>query len=146
MSLKDNACVHWVRENLLLILILFGVILGFVIGVLFNEKVQTSTNPPSRELAMYISFPGELFLRILNLFVLPLIASSVIVSLATLDKISSAKLGKRAAICFIATTFIAAVVGVIFAVVIKPGATETVQETGEENNSKAIHTILDLFR
>ena len=95
---------------------------------------------------MYISLPGDLFLRILNLLVyLPLIVSSVIVSLATLDKKSSAKLGKRAAVIFIATTFIAAVVGVILAVVIKPGATETVQETGEENNTKSIHTILDLF-
>ena len=145
MSCKHNVCVHWVRVNLLLLLTLFGVILGFFIGIFANEKVQRSTNPPSRELAMYISFPGELFLRMLYLLVLPVIVSSVIVSLATLDQKLSKKLGKRAVVCFIAT-FIAAVVGLILAVVIKPGAMKTVQETGEENNAKSIHTILDLFR
>lgn len=134
------------RENLLLLLIFIGVVFGFIVGILLNGKVQDSKTPSPTEIAMYISFPGELFLRMLKLLILPLIASSVIVSLAVLDRTSAAKLGKRAAVYFLITTFVAATLGVILASVLKPGASKTAVKIVEEKNVKAIHAILDLIR
>ena len=134
------------RENLLLLLIFIGVVFGFIVGILLNGKVQDSKTPSPTEIAMYISFPGELFLRMLKLLIFPLIASSVIVSLAVLDRTSAAKLGKRAAVYFLITTFVAATLGVILASVLKPGASKTAVKIVEEKNVKAIHAILDLIR
>ena len=134
------------RENLLLILILIGVVLGFVLGIAVNKKVQESKVPSPNEIAMYISFPGELFLRMLKLLVLPLILSSVVAALAVLDKRSTVKLGKRAAACFLITTFIAVTLGVILVSILKPGIVKTEEKKPEVKNVKAIFAILDLMR
>ena len=146
MAFKNNTCVHWMRENLLLLLILVGVILGFLIGFLFHGDVQTSTNHPPKELAMYISFPGEIFLRMLKLIILPLIVSSVIVSLASLDKGTAAKLGRRAAVYFIITSFIAVILGIILALLLKPGVSGTKEKKTETKNLKIGHAMMDLIR
>ena len=147
MALNIHSCFRWMRENLILLLILLGVIIGFVVGLLLNEKVQASTNPPPRELAMYIFFPGELFLRMIKLLVLPLMVSSLIIALASLDKTTAAKLGKRAAAYFLITTFIAVVVGVSLAKVLQPGVTKTYYQTKTEvKGVKTIHAVFDLIR
>ena len=148
MPLKNIICIPWLRENILLFLILIGVLLGVLGGVMLNRKVQTSTSPPPRELIMYIAFAGEIFLRMLQLLVLPLVVSSVIVSLASLDKSSAAKLGKRAIGCILFTTLIAVVLGIILALLLKPGVTKAVEKRSEvgSKNVKVIHTILDLIR
>ena len=143
MALNIHSCFRWMRENLILLLILLGVILGFVVGLLLNEKVQASTNPPPRELAMYIYFPGEVFLRMIKLLLLPLMVSSLVISLASFDKKSATNLGKRTTAYFLITTFIAVVVGVV----LKPGITETHGEKKTEvKGAKAIHALLDLIR
>ena len=148
MPFKNTICIRWLRENILLFLILIGVLLGVLGGVMLNRKVQTSTSPPPSELIMYIAFAGEIFLRMLQLLVLPLVVSSVIVSLASLDKSSAAKLGKRAIGCILFTTLIAVVLGIILALLLKPGVTKAVEKKSEvgSKNVKVIHTILDLIR
>lgn len=148
MSLENIKCVRCLRENILLFLILIGVFLGVLGGVVLNGKVQTSTSPPPEELIMYIAFAGEIFLRMLKLLVLPLVVSSVIVSLASLDKRSAGKLGKRAVFCILSTTLIAVVLGIILALLLKPGATKAIENKTEvgSKNVKVIHTILDLIR
>ena len=142
---KISFCL-WLKTNILFVLLLSGVILGFLVGFSVNEHVQNSRNPPPKELAMFISFPGELFLRMLQLLVLPFVASSVIISLATLDKKSAAKLGKTAFIYFFLTSLIAVVLALVIATIfMKP----TVQEAHQMENPKgssAIHAILDMFR
>ena len=94
MRPKTQKFIPWIREYLLLLLILIGVVVGSLVGILVNGKVQDSKNPSPTEIAMYISFPGELFLRMLKLLILPLIVSSVIAALAILDRKLVAKLGK----------------------------------------------------
>ena len=132
MRPKTQKFIPWIREYLLLLLILIGVVVGSLVGILVNGKVQDSKNPSPTEIAMYISFPGELFLRMLKLLILPLIVSSVIAALAILDRKLVAKLGKRAAIYFLITTFTAVVLGVVLASFLKPGVTKNNHSKNEE--------------
>ena len=137
-----------VSENLLFILLLLGVVLGIALGLFLNDKVQKSTEFTPRELAMFIGFPGELFLRMLMLVVLPLIVSSVITSLTIIDKTTAAKIGKRAAVYFLVTSLIATSMAVVLGrIMIKPQAHEIDEEdTKSKAGSSPIYAILDMLR
>jgi Na+/serine symporter len=123
-----------------------GVLIGFLFGILINDAVQNSTDPSPKEIAMYISFPGEIFLRMLKLIILPLIVSSIIVAVAVLDNKSTGKLGKRAVIYYMSTTVLAVILGIILVSSIKPGATKTSGTSEEQQHVEAIHSIFDLIR
>ncbi len=62
----------WLRENLLLVLTVVGVILGAVIG--FAARAGN----PSEGVIMLVSFPGDVLMRMLKMLILPLIISSLI--------------------------------------------------------------------
>ena len=68
-----------VRANVQLVAILVSVFLGFLIGILIHDAVQESAE--RRKVLMYIKFPGELFIRMLRMIIIPLtvsIASSLL--------------------------------------------------------------------
>lgn len=146
MALKDNRCLQWLRQNLLLFLIMVGVGAGFIVGILVNDSVQKSTDPTPKEAAMYISFPGEIFIRMLKMIILPLIVSSIIVAVAVLDNKSTGKLGKRAIIYYMSTTVLAVILGIILVSSIKPGATKFAGKPKEQQHVEAVHSIFDLIR
>jgi len=62
----------WFRQNLLLVLTVISVFLGFIIG--FVARIFD----PSEEVIMFVSFPGDVLMRILKMLILPLIVSSLI--------------------------------------------------------------------
>ncbi|CAB4000787.1 excitatory amino acid transporter 2-like, partial [Paramuricea clavata] len=133
-----------VRKNVLLVFLLLGILSGFLLGVLLNGTVQQSTE--SRKLAMFIGFPGELFLRMLKLVLLPFVVSSVVTSLTMIDKNTAGKLGKRAAVYFVVTTLIANSLAVVIgAVIIKPQAHEIEEETELKTGSSPIYAVLDML-
>ncbi|XP_076394215.1 excitatory amino acid transporter 2 isoform X2 [Megachile rotundata] len=110
-----QAVVDWMRENMLLILTIAGVLLGLILGFLgrlFNPSPQAIT---------LISFPGELLMRLLKMFILPLIISSLIAGMAQLDARSSGRMGFRALTYYTVTTVLAAVVGIMMVLMIHPG-------------------------
>lgn len=56
---KDNKLKSFMEENLLTMLTVIGVFLGGVVGFI----IKSSTGEWSKREIMYISFPGEIFLR-----------------------------------------------------------------------------------
>jgi solute carrier family 1 (high affinity glutamate transporter) protein 1/solute carrier family 1 (high affinity glutamate transporter) protein 3 len=132
----------------MLLLSLLGVILGIILGLFLNDKAQHSTKFTPKELAMFIGFPGELFVRILMLVVLPLTASSVITSLTIIDKNTAKKIGKRAAFYFLVASLIATSLAVVLGrVMIKPRAHEIQEEdTKRKEGPSTVYAILDMLR
>ncbi len=62
----------WLRHNLLLVITFSGISLGVVVGLClrpYNLDAKTID---------YIAYPGELFMRLLKLMILPLIIASLI--------------------------------------------------------------------
>jgi len=62
----------WLKRNMLLVITFTGVSLGVLVGLLLR-KYQLDTVTVS-----YIAYPGELFMRLLKLMILPLIIASLI--------------------------------------------------------------------
>ncbi|XP_009864318.1 PREDICTED: excitatory amino acid transporter 5-like, partial [Apaloderma vittatum] len=70
----------------------------------------------------YFSFPGELLMRMLKMLILPLITSSLMSGLATMDSKACGKMGVITITYYLWTTFMAVTVGIILVVSIHPGA------------------------
>ncbi len=105
-------------ENLTLIGIVFGVLLGYYIP----------------EIAVSIKFLGDAFLNILKAIAIPLIFASVFVSIATLSSISDLKnIGGKAIAYYFTTTALAVLTGIIVVNIIGFGSEninpKTVNET-----------------
>ena len=62
----------WPMDNLLLVITFSGVSLGVIIGILLKPM---ELDPVT---VSYIGYPGELFMRLLKLMILPLIIASLI--------------------------------------------------------------------
>ena len=139
-----RAVGSYIKKDLLLVLILIGVLLGFLIGALVNGPVQERSN--AKETIMYISFPGEILMRMLKMIILPLIVSSLIVALAVLDAKAAGRLGRRALIYYFSTTILAVVLGIILVVSIKPGDGKGESKGTESKHVQPVDSLLDLIR
>nr|XP_020474458.1 excitatory amino acid transporter 1-like isoform X5 [Monopterus albus] len=96
----------------------------------------------------YFSFPGELLMRMLQMLVLPLLISSLITGMAALDSKASGKMGMRAVIYYMSTTFIAVFIGIIIVLVIHPGKGSK-EEFGKQQTIEHVSpadAFLDLIR
>ena len=135
--------------NAQLVAIVLSVIGGFLIGILVHNAVQESTDPPTEKVVMYIKFPGELFIRMLRMIILPLTVSTIVVALAQIDTGSAAgKLGRRTFLYYLTTTVFATILGIVLVKIIRPGE-DSGFESGEETEPSqitALDSFLDLLR
>ena len=102
---------------------------------------------------MYLGFLGELFLRSLKCLIIPLIVSSIISALGSLESSSAGKIGSRAVWYYLLTTFLAITLGIVLVMIIHPG--QPVEVTNNSTASLRSHekhlittpdTVLDLVR
>ncbi|GCB80680.1 hypothetical protein scyTo_0016319 [Scyliorhinus torazame] len=134
----------WLERNLLLLLTILGVILGAVFGCLLRMVPDLGLN-----FLLLVSFPGDILMRMLKMLILPLIISSLISGLSSLDARSSGRMGSRAMVYYMSTTIIAAALGVILVIAIHPGNRKlrkqmTVMSRNPEVSS--LDAFLDLIR
>lgn len=136
------------RDNLLLISIIISVFFGFIIGIPLNKHVQSSRydDEEKRQIAMLVSFLGDIFVRLLKLLIIPLIITSIVMAVATLDTKTTGKVGRRTVVYYVSTTFIAVIIGVILVVSIRPGETAVQYEKKPARHVNALDSILDLIR
>ncbi|KAM6920003.1 excitatory amino acid transporter 1-like [Lycodopsis pacificus] len=98
----------------------------------------------------YLTFPGELLMRILQMLVLPLIISNFFISgMSSVDRTAHGKIGLRAFIYYMVTTLIAAFTGIALAVLMKPGNSSRTASVSSSGNAEAVQIVdsfLDLIR
>merc|ERR1711981_1447061 len=99
---------------------------------------------------MYVSYVGNLFLRMLKALILPLIIPSLVAAVGSLDMSISGKVGGRAIAYYTSTTVLAVILGIILVSAIHPGrpadSGEDPHRAGESRNVTAVDTLLDLAR
>lgn len=66
----------------------------------------------------YISYPGEIFMRILKLMMLPLIFSSLIAGTSALNAKMSGRIALRTSIYFVATNLFNVIYGMTLALIV----------------------------
>jgi len=115
-TLSSMKLKEWMKNNLLLILTITGVILGLIIGLCLRDLSLPFTT------ILLLSYPGELFIRMLKLMILPLVIASLISGAASLNaNINGSIVGKTIGY-FLATSFFNAILGILLAVAIQPGS------------------------
>lgn len=137
---------NFFKQNLLTILTIVGVVLGVVVGLI----VRATVNAPltNREI-MYINFIGDLFLRMLKALIIPLIVSSLVAAISSLDLTLSKKIGGYAIGYYLITTVLAVILGIILVTTVRPGVRSDAVTTYKFNNHRNItttDTLLDLVR
>ncbi|XP_077058828.1 excitatory amino acid transporter 4 isoform X1 [Siphateles boraxobius] len=133
----------FLRRNAFVIFTVAAVALGVVLGFALRPH-----NLSIREVK-YFSFPGELLMRMLQMLVLPLIVSSLVTGISSLDSKASGKMGIRAIVYYMVTTLIAVFIGIVMVIIIRPGKgsrDRPVASSGSIEPVQAADAFLDLIR
>ena len=119
--------------------------LGIFFGLLL--RVLSKTKWTLRE-CMYISFAGDLYLRMLSGLGVPLIASSVVAAFGKMEIGHSCKMTAWTIGYYLVTSTISVTVGLFFTLLIKPGSSdlEEVKSSTVERTSITADMYLDLLR
>jgi len=123
---------------------------GVIGGVIFGLCLRTREEKWTEREVMYVSYVGNLFLRMLKALILPLIIPSLVAAVGSLDMSISGKVGGRAVGYYMSTTVLAVILGIILVSAIHPGRPGTsddeITKVGESRNVTAVDTLLDLAR
>jgi Na+/H+-dicarboxylate symporter len=105
----------WAQVLLALILGLgFGIFLGPETGIVEKNTTEIITD--------WLSIPAHLFLKIIQMIIIPLIFASIIRGITSSGSMTQLQnLGLRAALYFVATTVIALTIGILVVTTIMPG-------------------------
>ncbi|XP_048483986.1 excitatory amino acid transporter [Plutella xylostella] len=146
LQLRSNKCVGFLRQNLLTMLTIIGVVAGTMLG----WSLRASGVEWSRRDVMYFQYPGELFLRMLKSLIVPLLVSSIVSAIGSLDLSLSGKVGLRAIVYYMTTTVCAVILGIALVTTIRPGKeTAWSQPTPTKlikKDTLTSDTLLDLIR
>lgn len=67
--------------------LILGTVIGVCTGISIGLILKTFTPQPwSKRDIMYLKFPGELFMRLINCLILPLVTSSIVSATCNLKK------------------------------------------------------------
>ncbi|XP_050438406.1 excitatory amino acid transporter 1 isoform X2 [Adelges cooleyi] len=145
----DQSSQSCFSHNLLTILTIASVFGGVGLGFLLKASKSDWTK---REVS-YVQFPGDLFLRMLKMLIVPLLVSSIVSAIGSLDLSLSKRIGMQSVLYYAATTSMAVLQGIFWVMLIHPGkklsADEQRTTTVDTSASRPIttsDTILDLVR
>ncbi|XP_017334046.1 excitatory amino acid transporter 5 [Ictalurus punctatus] len=132
----------YVKRNGLLTLSVLGVFTGCILGYTLRG-CELST-----QAKIYFSFPGELLMRMLKMLILPLITSSLMSGLSSMESKACCHMGLLTVTYYLWTTFTAVVVGIVLVVIIKPGFATDMERTrlGGGPVMTSADALLDLIR
>lgn len=103
--------------------VLIGLGLGASLGFLVGPTLGLVSPAWSQAISSWVGLPGDLFIGLVQMIMIPLIVSSIVQGVAGgLAEIDLGRLGPRLALYFLATTVVSIVIGVFVALQIKPGA------------------------
>ncbi len=102
----------------------------------------------SNDTIMLITYPGELFLRMLKLVTLPMLIASLVTVSANLNARMNGKMVFRTIMYFACTSMISALSGICIAMLVKPGSSNNskLSTQGQIQKTSFLDSILDLGR
>ena len=128
MNVRRNLRVRDISgliESRLWAQILVAMVVGVGLGLLLSPQTEGpfSLSPEDAEIwADWLRLPGQLFLNVIQMVVIPLVITSIILGLTSAgDPAFLRKVGLRIAPYFVGTTTLAVLLGALVATTIKPG-------------------------
>ncbi|KAJ8298791.1 hypothetical protein KUTeg_022851 [Tegillarca granosa] len=104
------------QENILVFFVLLGAGIGFGIG--FGVRPLESTS----DAVMWLGLPGDIFMRMLKMTIVPLIIASLIAGTASLDPRANGKMGIMSVGFVILSNFFGAFLAVAMFFIFRPDA------------------------
>ena len=102
--------------------VLLGMLCGILVGVILGPSLGFLESTTSELIGNWLALPGQLFLTLVQMIVVPLVFASIIRGLAATEDINQLKkLGLSVVAFFILTTTVAIVIGINLALYIEPG-------------------------
>ncbi len=103
--------------------ILIGMALGFLIGIIISPETGLFKAPTAEILGSWLALPGNIFLGLIQMVVIPLVFASIIRGIASGEDVEYLKrMGSRLVIYFVFTTTIAIIIGLGVSFLIQPGS------------------------
>ncbi len=109
-------------EGRLWLKVVIAMFAGMFCGIIIGPSVGWVTPSSATIIGSWLAFPGQIFLAVIQMIVIPLVFASIIRGLAASESIEQLRrLGIVSALFFITTTAISAVIGLGVANLIDPG-------------------------
>lgn len=113
---SKKCCTEWLVANMFLLVTLAGVVAGIILGFVLRPM---DLHPDT---VLVISYPGELFMRVLKLMILPFVISCLIIGTASLNIHKNGRIAVRTLTFFVVTSAINVIIGLSLALLIHPGS------------------------
>uniref|UniRef100_A0A2I2YRP4 Amino acid transporter n=1 Tax=Gorilla gorilla gorilla TaxID=9595 RepID=A0A2I2YRP4_GORGO len=141
-TLTREHVLRFLRRNAFILLTVSAVVIGVSLAFALRPYQLTYRQ------IKYFSFPGELLMRMLQMLVLPLIVSSLVTGMASLDNKATGRMGMRAAVYYMVTTIIAVFIGILMVTIIHPGkgSKEGLHREGRIETIPTADAFMDLIR
>ncbi len=109
-------------EGRLWLKVLIGMVLGIGTGILLGPSAALIDQDIAHTIGDWLALPGQFFLALIQMIVIPLVFGSIIRGLAASENMEQLKSVGLTTVCFfIVTTTLAIVIGIGLALLIKPG-------------------------
>ena len=119
----NNLSVHLERliKGRLWLKVIFGLVLGAGAGVLLNPSTGLLSAEISLRLADWLDLPGQIFMRLVQMIMIPLIFTSILTGIVSNTSENLKSFGLRLLLYFVFTTAIAIMIGLVVTLILKPG-------------------------
>jgi Na+/H+-dicarboxylate symporter len=101
--------------------VIIGLILGTGLGILLNPSSGLISKELSLELANWLDLPGQVFMRLVQMIMIPLIFASIISGIVGNTSDNLKTFGLRLLLYFIITTAVSILIGLTVTLIMKPG-------------------------
>lgn len=124
--------IQRLQKSKLWLKVLISMALGIIVGILLGPDVGWLAPERTEVITNWLALPGNLFLKLVKMVVVPLVFSSIIVGiLSSGDPDFLRKIGPRLVSYFVFTTVVAIAIGVSVAYLVKPGQYVTFEGDAE---------------
>lgn len=103
--------------------VLIGMFLGIIVGMLIGPTTGWFETQTATTIGNWLALPGQLFLTLIQMIVMPLIFASVVIGLTSSKSFEQLRqMGIAVVLYFVITTTIAIMIGLMVAHIIQPGS------------------------
>lgn len=127
-------------ESRLWLKVIIALFLGVGFGLLLSPQNGWISKETADIAGNWLALPGVLFLKLVQMIMIPLIVASIITGIASNDKDSLKKLGGGVLLYFLGTTIVSVSLGVILSQLFRPGRFLHQQALAEHNEITAVPT------
>ena len=116
-----NSYLQKMVEGKLWLKVIIALFLGVGLGLLLSPQNGWVNKTTADTLGNWLALPGILFLKLVQMIMIPLIVASIIIGIASNDKENLKRLGGGVLLYFVSTTVISVTIGVVLSMLFRPG-------------------------